>query len=134
MANSQLYGEQFALTDEIKIHLQQCVARYSNSKYGTPTLRNILNNGYVDYSDLKNLKSIFGNVQYEPYYEQYGGGDMKAWVNLTLNRERDKIETSKKNKSFMGNQYMKDHEKPQLVPRLKLSESQVNYLKSIFFG
>jgi hypothetical protein len=127
--NSQLYHkkEKYYLHEFLLNHLKKTVAKYPNDSTGVLSLNNFINNGWLDYSDLKNMKANFEKGE---FYEQYGGDLMRNWVFLKLETEREKVaHTNKIQSGFKPNQYIRPHEKQQLKPRLVLTSEQCGFLK-----
>jgi 8-oxo-dGTP diphosphatase len=79
---------------------------------------NTLKEKTLTYQNLKRLKNYFDNIDKEGFdqieFDLNGGENMKNFINDTLSTERNKVKTSKENKSDyaqMDNQFRKTHTK-----------------------
>ena len=96
--NSELYDNQYRIPENIlkRINAKMYV---SNDSEGIKRAKNLVKSGYCTYQTLKRLKNFFDNFNpsIEPIeqFELAGGKDMRTFVDITLKKERDRVEHSK---------------------------------------
>lgn len=130
--NKDLKDREFLLPDNIKLHLQQQLSNKGADFEGIKRARNLLNDGKVNYGQLKrivhDIKNIDKNKEFDKY-NLYGGELMEKWGNTILDTERDFVKSRKESKkrsdvigSITGerkNAFLSTHTKKQsMIPPL----------------
>lgn len=107
--NHELYGKKYSLDKMTKDLLG---SMQNKSKF----VEELLRKQYITYQNLKYIKHSIENGD-DPDY--YGGDIILSFIDDTLKKDRESIKNSKKIKSsVLDNQYIKTHEKNNLVPKL----------------
>lgn len=99
MANSELYGKEYNVPEEILDNIRKTLVNYPNHE-GVKRAKHLLKNGVVTYQTLKRLKNFFDDSKSKDniQYELAGGDSMKNFVKSTLDSDRNTVEVSKENK------------------------------------
>lgn len=98
MANSELYGNEYKIPENVLNYVYKATVRYPNNN-GIKRAKHLLYNGKITYQSLKRLKNFFYNGNYDQAQYDLAGGDlMKKFVDSTLSRDRDNVERSKEAK------------------------------------
>ena len=101
--NSELYGNEYKVPDEILKYIQIQLTKYPEGK-GVKRAKFILHNGQISYQDMKRIKNMFDNQNAEETqeYELAGGKLMRDFIESKLNQERKGTEI-KRNVQRDGN-------------------------------
>tara|TARA_B100000579_G_C22844986_1_gene863790 strand:+ start:3108 stop:3584 length:477 start_codon:yes stop_codon:yes gene_type:complete len=116
MANSDLYGNNWTIPNDIISFINQQLNKQEKSVKGYKRAHNIANSRTMSYSMLKRIKNFFDSFSGGKNDSEYlinGGDKMKTWVNNTLGKSRGDIKRQKtiKSDSGMKNQFKKTHSK-----------------------
>jgi 8-oxo-dGTP pyrophosphatase MutT (NUDIX family) len=96
MANQELYNKQYQIPQDILKSIEVAKVSASNGN-GLKRANFILKNGMLTYQAMKRLKHDFdtNNFTDKSQYILAGGDAMRNFINVTLNADRDGVETSK---------------------------------------
>jgi hypothetical protein len=118
--NSDLYGEQVQLPEQIIVYLKQCseaVPDANDKIEGYKRNKELRDSGFVTYQQLKRMKNFFDNYTGDKTDMPFilnGADYVKTWVDNTLTSMRDNAYLSKKIKStVLPNQFIDPHQKNQ---------------------
>ncbi len=116
MANSDLYGNNWTIPNEIISKINQQLNKGEKSVRGYKRAKNLVDSRKISYSMLKRIKNFFDSFSGNKDDSEYlinGGDKMKTWVNNTLDKSRGDINRQKTIKSDAGmkNQFKKTHTK-----------------------
>ena len=121
MANQELYDRTYRIPPDILKGIQTTLVSNPNGE-GVKRAKFMLKNGYLTYQAMKRLKNYFDyfNQQTDDpnQFNLAGGQPMKAFIETTLNQDRNAVETGKKVRQDMptySNQELKPY---QAAPRL----------------
>jgi len=95
MANQELYNKNYQIPQDILKSIGVAKASASN-KNGIKRANFILKNGALTYQAMKRLKHDFDTNNFidKSQYALAGGDAMRNFINITLNADRDGVETS----------------------------------------
>jgi 8-oxo-dGTP pyrophosphatase MutT (NUDIX family) len=98
MANSELYGKTFPVPSDVIKYVQTVLVSNPNGE-GVKRAKFIVKNGILTYQELKRLKNFFDTYNPEitdkMQYALAGGNLMKAFVDKTLQAERNAVKGGK---------------------------------------
>ena len=104
--NNQLKDRVFKIPDNVLNHLKYQMTNKTGEIEGIKRARNLVNDGTVNYGQLKriihDLKNINKNTE-NTKYNLYGGDVMERWGNTILDNERDLIRSRKQSKKRSDN-------------------------------
>lgn len=98
MANQELYDKSHRIPPEVLQGIQASLVVNPHGE-GVKRAKFMLNNGTITYQAMKRLKNFFDN--YNPQtnsniqFALAGGQPMKAFIDTTLNQDRNAVQTSK---------------------------------------
>lgn len=106
MANSALVGRKIMFPKQLILQLKQSSPVFSTQ------VQNFLDQGYMEYYDMKNYLRDFPTIPDEEK-PKYGGYVLFKWVRGMLNTLRNRVENIKKGKDLAGksNAFIKTHNK-----------------------
>lgn len=118
--NKDLYDKEFHIPDIIRLHLKnnmEKVKSVANDTEGYKRNMELQNKKTISYPQLKRIKNFFDTFNGKTNDVEYilnGGGEMRSWVDTTLNSVRQNIKSLKTNKKEAGfsNQFRREHTKP----------------------
>jgi len=120
MANQELYNKTYSVPSEVSRHIQSILVSTPQGN-GVKRAKFIVKNGYLTYQELKRLKNFFDyfnpQTQSKAEYELAGGNLMKAFIDRTLNADRNAVKTSKEVRRDMTanpNSELKPYQTPRL--------------------
>lgn len=120
MANQELYDKRYRIPSDILKGIQTVLVSNPNGE-GVKRAKFMLKNGYLTYQAMKRLKNYFDyfNQQTDDsnQFNLAGGQPMKAFIETTLNQDRNAVETGKHARQDMPPSPYQDF-KPQQVPSL----------------
>jgi 8-oxo-dGTP diphosphatase len=105
MANSELYGKTYSVPSDVSKYIQTVLVSNPTGE-GVKRAKFIVKNGILTYQELKGLKHFFDiyNPQMgnQAQYALAGGDLMKAFIDRTLQAERNAVKTGKQVKQDMN--------------------------------
>lgn len=127
--NQYLKDKQYRIPLEILKSIEIAKAS-STSTNGLKRANFMLKNGYITYQAMKRLKNFFDyfNQQTDDpnQFNLAGGQPMKAFIETTLNQDRNAVETGKHARQDMPPTPYQEF-KPQQVPSLNEGKKKENY-------
>lgn len=137
MANSELYGKTFSVPPDVLKYIQTVLVSNPTGE-GVKRAKFIVRNGVLTYQELKGLKHFFDTFNpqtgNQAQYALAGGDIMKAFIERTLQAERNAVETGKKVKQDMNvdvNLGTKPYQTPRLTEEKKKEELKKNAIAII---
>ena len=115
MANQELYDKQYRIPSNILKGIQTTLVSNPNGE-GVKRAKFMLKNGYLTYQAMKRILHDFDGMD-STQHALAGGQQMKAFIETTLNADRNAVETGKKVKRDVGINNYQDFKSTQ-VPRL----------------
>lgn len=115
MANQELYNKTYRIPPEVLKGIQTALVSYPNGE-GVKRAKFMLKNGYLTYQAMKRTLHDFNGMD-ATQYALAGGQQMKAFIETTLNQDRNAVETGKHARQDMPPSPYQDF-KPQQVPSL----------------
>jgi 8-oxo-dGTP pyrophosphatase MutT (NUDIX family) len=132
MANSELYGKTFSVPPDVLKYIQTVLVSTPTGE-GVKRAKFIVKNGVLTYQELKGLKHFFDTFNPQTgnkaQYALAGGDLMKAFVEKTLQAERDAVDRGKEIKRDMTvdvNLGTKAYQTPRLNEEEKKEELKKN--------
>lgn len=116
MANQELYDKKYRIPPEVLKGIQATLVSNPNGE-GVKRAKFILKNGYLTYQAMKRLLHDFGGMD-SIQHELAGGQLMKAFIETTLNQDRNAVETGKKVRQDMPTNSNPELKPFQAAPRL----------------
>lgn len=120
MANQELYDKTYKIPSEVLKGIQTTLVSNPSGE-GVKRAKFMLNNGYLTYQAMKRLKNFFDYFNPQTnninQFNLAGGQQMKAYIETTLNQDRNAVKTSKKVKQDMTvnpNSELKPYQTPRL--------------------
>lgn len=117
MANQELYNKTYNIPSNILKGIQAALVSNPTGE-GVKRAKFMLNNGYLTYQAMKRILHDFRNMN-RTQFELAGGQEMKAFIEKTLNQDRNAVNTSKEVRQdipkYYNNQDIMPH---QAAPRL----------------
>jgi hypothetical protein len=113
--NSNLYGKNFAIPDDVRKHMSDMFAKHSQntqSNDGLKRNRQLQNAQSISYSQAKRIKNFFDTYKgatTSPEYNLNGGEKMKTFVNSILSGARRGIEGTQNTKRDTGMQMDREY-------------------------
>ena len=124
MANQELYNKTYRIPPEVLKGIQTALVSNPNGE-GVKRAKFMLKNGYLTYQAMKRTLHDFGKMD-GTQYALAGGQSMKAFIETTLNQDRNAVETGKHARQDMSPNPYQDF-KPQQVPSLNEGKKKENY-------
>ena len=121
MANQELYNKQYRIPPEVLKGIQTALVSNPNGE-GVKRAKFMIKNGYLTYQAMKRTLHDFGGMD-TTQYALAGGQPMKAFIETTLNQDRNAVETGKHAREDMPPSPYQDF-KPQQVPSLNEAEKK----------
>jgi len=115
MANQELYNKTYRIPPDVLKGIQTALVSNPNGE-GVKRAKFMLKNGYLTYQAMKRILHDFGRMD-ATQHALAGGQPMKAFIETTLNQDRNAVETGKNVRQDMPSTPYQNF-KPQQVPSL----------------
>jgi len=120
MANQQLYDKSYRIPSDVLKGIQTALVSNPQGE-GVKRAKFMLKNGAITYQAMKRLKNFFDYFNSQTgdpeQFALAGGQPMKAFIETTLNQDRNAVKTSKNVRRDMTNNMTQDLKAFQARPR-----------------
>jgi 8-oxo-dGTP pyrophosphatase MutT (NUDIX family) len=132
MANQELYDKTYKIPSDVLNGIQTALVSNPQGE-GIKRAKRLLKNGYLTYQAMKRLKNFFDYFNPETgdqtQFVLAGGQPMKAFIETTLNQDRNAVKTGKKVRQDMTANPNSEL-KPFQAPRLSINEEKKEKTKN----
>ena len=139
--NKDLKNDKYSIPEPLLELLRNNLSSLNKNEKGYSRCNNIVNDGYITYSQAKKLKHELENDLEGIEYETVGGEDMLNFINSSLDERRGNVYKSKKIRQNAGeeNVFKKTHTKdrsknPTKVRKIKIAtkSDDINNNRAIY--
>jgi len=121
MANQELYNKTYKIPSNVLKRIQAALVSNPTGE-GVKRAKFMVKNGYLTYQAMKRILHDFNNMD-NTQFELAGGQDMKAFIEKTLNQDRNAVKTGKEVRQDIPNNFSNQDMMPHQA-NLSLNENK----------